>query len=74
MRRLTAIPAANPVGYCWLMGANKEAALAALKSRRPIIQKTFEERGGRIVGSISDSLYGRTVPNSKISTNPFRKR
>ena len=56
MRRLTAILAADAVGYSRAMGADEEAALAALKACRAIIDPLIEKHDGRIFGSAGDSV------------------
>lgn len=55
-RRLTAVLAADAVGYSRLMEADEEAALAMLASRRIVIDRLISEHGGRIFGSAGDSV------------------
>src|SRR6266700_7427743 len=56
-RRLTAILAADVVGYSRLMGADEEGALAALKAiRRELIDPRIVEHRGRIVKTTGDGL------------------
>jgi len=54
-RRLTAILAADVVGYSRLMGENEAGTLTALKShRRELIDPTVSEHNGRIVKLMGD--------------------
>jgi adenylate cyclase len=54
-RRLTAILAADVVGYSRLMGINEEGTLAALKvCRREVIDPKIAEHRGRIVKTTGD--------------------
>ncbi|BCG94115.1 adenylate/guanylate cyclase domain-containing protein [Mesorhizobium sp. 131-2-1] len=56
-RRLTAILAADVVGYSRLMGADEIGTLAHLKRlRAEVIEPKITELHGRIVGSAGDSL------------------
>jgi adenylate cyclase len=56
-RRLTAILAADVVGYSRLMGADEEGTLAALKAiRRELVDPRIVERRGRIVKTTGDGL------------------
>ena len=55
-RKLTAILAADVVGYSRLMEIDEEAALAALTDRRIVIDRLIETRGGRVFGSAGDSV------------------
>src|SRR5436309_3797603 len=56
-RRLTAILAADVVGYSRLMGANETATLAALKTlRSELIDAKIAEHQGRIVKLTGDGL------------------
>ncbi|TRC93069.1 tetratricopeptide repeat protein [Mesorhizobium sp. WSM4303] len=56
-RRLTAILAADVVGYSRLMGADEVGTLARLKRlRAEVIAPKITESRGRIVGSAGDSL------------------
>ncbi|MBB6411976.1 adenylate/guanylate cyclase domain-containing protein [Mesorhizobium sangaii] len=56
-RRLTAILAADVVGYSRLMGADEVGTLAQLKRlRAEVIEPKITESHGRIVGSAGDSL------------------
>jgi adenylate cyclase len=56
-RRLTAILAADVVGYSRLMGANEEGTLAALKAiRRELIDPRIVEHRGRVVKTTGDGL------------------
>ena len=56
-RRLTAILAADVVGYSRLMGADEVGTLAHLKRlRAEVIEPKITESHGRIVGSAGDSL------------------
>src|SRR6266436_4986167 len=56
-RRLTAILAADVVGYSRLMGADEEGTLAALKMlRREVADSKIKEHRGRIVHTSGDGL------------------
>ena len=55
-RRFAAILAADAVGYSKMMGADEEAAFAALGERRDVIDTLIESHGGRIFGSAGDSV------------------
>jgi adenylate cyclase len=56
-RRLTAILAADVVGYSRLMGADEEGTLAALKLlRREVADPKIGEHRGRIVNTTGDGL------------------
>ena len=56
-RRLTAILAADVVGYSRLMGADEEGTLAALKAiRRELVDPKIVEHRGRIVKTTGDGL------------------
>src|SRR6266436_8935907 len=56
-RRLTAILAADVVGYSRLMGADEEGTLAALKMlRREVADSKIKEHRGRIVHTAGDGL------------------
>jgi adenylate cyclase len=56
-RRLTAILAADAVGYSRLMGADEEGTLAALKAiRREMVDPRIVEHRGRIVKTTGDGL------------------
>jgi len=56
-RRLTAILAADVVGYSRLMGADEEGTLAALKTiRRELVDPRIVEHRGRIVKTTGDGL------------------
>jgi len=56
-RRLTAILAADVVGYSRLMGADEEGTLAALKMhRREVVDPKIKEHRGRIVKTTGDGL------------------
>src|SRR5216683_1109300 len=58
-RRLTAILAADVVGYSRLMGADEEGTLAALKMhRREVADPKIKEHRGRIVHTTGDGLLG----------------
>jgi adenylate cyclase len=55
-RRLTAILAADVVGYSRLMGADEEGTLAALKAiRRELVDPRIVEHRGRIVKTTGDA-------------------
>ena len=66
-RRLVAILDADAVGYSRWMGADEEAAFAALSDRREIIDATIVERCGRIFGSAGDSVVAE-FPSSVEAT------
>jgi adenylate cyclase len=56
-RRLTAILAADVVGYSRLMGADEEGTLAALKAiRRELVDPRIAEHRGRIVKTTGDGI------------------
>jgi adenylate cyclase len=56
-RRLTAILAADVVGYSRLMGVDEEGTLAALKAiRRELVDPRIVEHRGRIVKTTGDGL------------------
>jgi len=56
-RRLTAILAADVVGYSRLMGANEAGTLSALKAiRAELIDPTIAEHRGRIVKAMGDGV------------------
>src|SRR3984893_13979702 len=56
-RRLTAILAADVVGYSRLMGADEEGTLTALKAiRRELVDPRIVEHRGRIVKTTGDGL------------------
>ena len=56
-RRLTAILAADVVGYSRLMGADEEGTLASLKAiRRELVDPRIVEHRGRIVKTTGDGL------------------
>src|SRR5260370_28922254 len=56
-RRLTAILAADVVGYSRLMGADEEGTLAALKMlRREVADLKINEHRGRIVHTTGDGV------------------
>lgn len=56
-RRLSAILAADVVGYSRLMGADEAGTLARLKSlRKMLVQPKITARGGRIVKLMGDGL------------------
>src|SRR5436305_13773848 len=58
-RRLTAILAADVVGYSRLMGTDEEGTLAALKTRRrEVADPKIKEHRGRIVNTTGDGLLG----------------
>ena len=58
-RRLTAILAADVVGYSRLMGVDEEGTLAALKMlRREVADPKIKEHRGRIVHTTGDGLLG----------------
>src|SRR5205809_6450085 len=58
-RRLTAILAADVVGYSRLMGVDEEGTLAALKIlRREVADPKINEHRGRIVHTTGDGLLG----------------
>jgi len=55
-RRLTAILAADVVGYSRLMEADEEATVRALHACREVIDGLVSEHGGRVFGSAGDSV------------------
>src|SRR5687768_6431460 len=63
-RRLTAILAADAVGYSARMAENEERALQTLLGHRRIIDNLIADHGGRIVGTAGDSVlaeFGSSV-------------
>jgi len=61
-RRLTAILAADVVGYSRLMGAAEEGTLAALKAiRRALVDPRIVEHRGRIVKTTGEGRQPRQV-------------
>ena len=61
-RRLTAILAADVVGYSRLMGAAEEGTLAALKAiRRELVDPRIVEHRGRIVKTTGEGRQPRQV-------------
>jgi TolB-like protein/class 3 adenylate cyclase/Tfp pilus assembly protein PilF len=58
-RRIAAILAADVAGYSRLVGADETAALAALNLRREIFERLVAEFGGRVFGSVGDSLMAQ---------------
>ena len=55
-RRLSAILAADVVGYSRLVDADEEATLRTLKARREIIDQLVTSRSGRVFSSAGDGL------------------
>jgi len=55
-RRLTAILAADAVGYSRQMSENEERTLQVLAAQRAIIDRIIAAHGGRIVGTAGDSV------------------
>lgn len=56
-RRMTAILAADVVGYSRLMGQDEEGTLARLKAhRRELVNPKIREHRGRIVKTTGDGL------------------
>jgi adenylate cyclase len=55
-RKITAILAADVVGYSRLMGVDEAGTLAALKIRRALFDQLVREHEGREFGSVGDSL------------------
>src|SRR6266404_1476156 len=65
-RRLTAILAADVVGYSRLMGADEEGTLAALKMlRREVADPRIKEHRGRVVNTTGDGLLSEFATVSK---------
>ena len=63
-RRLTAILAADAVGYSARMAENEERAVRTLQGHRRIIDNLIADHGGRIVGTAGDSVlaeFGSSV-------------
>ncbi len=63
-RRLTAILAADAVGYSARMSENEERALRMLQGHRRLIDSLIADHGGRIVGTAGDSVlaeFGSSV-------------
>ena len=55
-RKIAAILAADVVDYSRLMGADEAGTLAALAVRRGLFDALVGEFGGRVFGSVGDSL------------------
>ena len=55
-RRLTAILAADVVGYSRLMGADEEGTLSALNTCRRYVDERIGSHGGRVFGGAGDSV------------------
>ncbi|HUJ88421.1 MAG TPA: adenylate/guanylate cyclase domain-containing protein [Burkholderiales bacterium] len=55
-RKLSAILAADAVGYSRMMGANEETTLKTLSAHRAVIDGIIEFHDGRIVGTAGDSV------------------
>ena len=55
-RKIAAILAADVVDYSRLMGADEAGTLAALATRRALFDRLVREFGGRVFGSVGDSL------------------
>jgi class 3 adenylate cyclase len=55
-RRLTAILAADAVGYSRMMGKDEEDTFRILAAHRAVIDGIIEFHGGRIVGTAGDSV------------------
>ena len=55
-RKLSAILAADAVGYSRMMGANEEGTLKTLSAHRAVIDGIIEFHDGRIVGTAGDSV------------------
>lgn len=55
-RKLSAILAADAVGYSRMMGANEEATLKTLSAHRAVIDSIIEFHDGRIVGTAGNSV------------------
>ncbi len=63
-RRLTAILAADAVGYSARMAENEERTLGTLAGHRRLIDSLIADHGGRIVGTAGDSVlaeFGSSV-------------
>src|SRR5689334_1406730 len=63
-RRLTAILAADAVGYSARMAENEERTLRTLAGHRRLIDGLIGDHGGRIVGTAGDSVlaeFGSSV-------------
>ena len=63
-RRLTAILAADAVGYSARMSEDEERALRTLQGHRRLIDSLIADHGGRIVGTAGDSVlaeFGSSV-------------
>ncbi len=55
-RKLTAILAADAVGYSRLMEADEETTLATLKAHRRVIDGLIRDHRGRVFGNAGDSV------------------
>jgi class 3 adenylate cyclase len=63
-RRLTAILAADAVGYSARMGKDEEGTLRTLAGHRRLIDSLIADHGGRVVGTAGDSVlaeFGSSV-------------
>ncbi len=60
-RRLTAILAADAVGYSRMMGADEEDTMRILAAHRAVIDGIIEFHEGRIVGTAGDSVLAEFV-------------
>lgn len=68
-RRLSAIMAADVVGYSRLMGANEVGTLTALNSRRAeILEPRIAEHKGRVVKLTGDGLLAESPASSTRSS------
>ncbi len=60
-RRLTAILAADVVGYSRLMGDDEEGALATLRAYRQVVDELVAGHEGRVFGSAGDSVIAEAM-------------
>ncbi len=60
-RRLTAILAADVVGYSRLMGDDEEGALATLRAYRQVVDELVAGHEGRVFSSAGDSVIAEAM-------------
>ena len=75
-RKLTAIVAADVVGFSKLMGEDEAATLDALMACRSIIDQIIAEHHGRVFGSAGDSVLAEfpSPVEAVICTREFQER
>ena len=55
-RRLATVLAADAAGFSRLTGRDEEGAIATLRALRQTIDRLIEQHGGRVFGSVGDSV------------------